>query len=202
MDQEVGGGDQLRDPVGDRPGIPGVDDAPPGPGRAHHVRGADREIPAILLDADRLPALDPAKERPGGDPECDRPLPVEPPGPGVLCKDVPEALHPVIGGKCPDRVAIEPDRGAMRQLDRGERELEAEPGEGPDSGDRLVHPCRAVNRERIGPPHEGEGLYEPRDPEEVIGMPVGHEDGIHEKPGTGPHHLLLGPLPAVEEEGV
>jgi hypothetical protein len=60
----------------------------------------------------------------------------------------------------------------------------------------------AVDGQGLVPPHEGEGLGEAEGPEEVVRVPVGDEDGVHGKAGPGPHHLLLGPLPAVEEEGI
>jgi hypothetical protein len=36
----------------------------------------------------------------------------------------------------------------------------------------------------------------------MIGMPVGHEDGIDQKPGPGSHHLLLRPFTAIEKKRV
>ena len=59
-----------------------------------------------------------------------------------------------------------------------------------------------VGGEGLGPAVEGEGLDKTRNAEEVVGVPVGDEDGVDEKTGPRPHHLLLRPFAAVEEQGV
>ena len=71
-----------------------------------------------------------------------------------------------------------------------------------DVVDELHDPGRAVDRERGGALHVPERLDDPEDAEEVIGVPVRDEDGIDGEPGLRTHHLLLGALPAVEEQGV
>jgi len=68
--------------------------------------------------------------------------------------------------------------------------------------DELADPERPVDRERLGSSCERKRLDEPEDAEEVVGVPVGDEDGVHGEPGPGAHHLLLGALPAVEEQGI
>ncbi|KAF5030399.1 hypothetical protein DSECCO2_638530 [anaerobic digester metagenome] len=71
-----------------------------------------------------------------------------------------------------------------------------------DEIDELLDPGRTVDRERLGSSHERKRLDKPEDAKEVVGMPVGDEDGVNGEPGPGTHHLLLGALPAVEEQGV
>ena len=43
---------------------------------------------------------------------------------------------------------------------------------------KLVHPFRAIDRERLSPPVKGHGLDKPKEAEEVVGMPVGDKHSI------------------------
>ena len=204
VDEEIGAPDHILD-VGqamDRPGVSGVDDLPPGAGFSHHVTGVDIGLDTLMNDADHLPALETPEERTRGDAERHSPVAVEPARPFVLFQDVPERRGAVERGKRTDGIAIEGHDRAMFEGMPGDGKAPCMPADPLHDIDELIDPGGAVDREGVGPPHERECLDKPEDAEEVIGMPVGDEDGIHGETRPGTHHLLLGTLPAVKEQGV
>ena len=108
MDQEVSITCNPSDAVVDCPGVPGIHDLAPGPGRSHDLFGQHLPAGPSVSDPYGLSPLQPAEQRSRRDAESDCLFAVEPARAGIFFQDIPERRHPVADGERGDGVPVEP----------------------------------------------------------------------------------------------
>src|SRR3954447_7291801 len=128
-------------------------------------------------------------------------LGAEGPGRGLLDDRVAEGAAAVADVEGRHLVAVVGDRVAGLEVDDLERVAQA-PVDDAHGAHERDGAGRAVDGQRRLAVAQLEGLEHPRQPQPVVGVVMGEEDGLHVGQADGAEQLALGPLAAVEEQAV
>lgn len=202
MNEQVGIVDLASPFMVSGPGIPGIYNFATWPWRTHYVLWPNPAGATLLHDRNGFSLLDSPKQGSRGNTESHRPVPIESPRAWIFCKDISQSRRPVTGGYSLDLISLEADNLLWYHLHRMEGESDLMAEEETDILNKIVTSLGPIHGKRIRPSHEGQRLDQAQNPQEMIRMPVSDEDRLDKEPGLRPHHLLLGPLTTIEQEGV
>jgi hypothetical protein len=181
------------------PGVTRIDELPSRPGRTDQLLGGHH---AAVRQCHRLALVDLSPERTLGDSKLASAIGIEAAQPDVLAEGVPDGIRAMVGLVDQDVVLLARQTvpGAeLHDLDRELGPLDSHVGQ---PANDLVRGPGTVNDHWLLPILQAQRPDEAGDAKDVVGVIVGEKDFAEGEADPVPHHLPLGALAAIEQDGL